>query len=403
MERFILEMKSSSIADFRPKVIHRFLFLLLGTSVMLAASVNAQVLSIPDEDDRQGGVHYSLVPLLGYSSDNGFIGGALLQRFNYGEGRSLFLSNLKIDAIVSTKADLLSEINYQRTRTFGMDIRSELSLIAERYRQAHYFGIGNQTEFSQDLYNEGYFLFEKRIVDLSYRARKTITEYGFAGTLDFFGTFGLSYLDAIERSEDTLFAADNPIGDQKSRLNTLGFGLIAEDRDSEFNPTEGYRYEIGIESSGAFTFSEFDFSRLHAELRNYVEILPDVVIAQKVSGVHLLGEPPFWKNASLGDKYGLRGYHFDRFLGQSSILHVLEARTWLFSFFDDEIRIGGQLFWDSGRVFSEFDSNGFFDNWNHSYGAGGAISLFNPDFIVRGDIGFSKEAVRIYAGVGYIF
>ncbi len=396
-------MRSSSKISNLSRVLYRIICLLMMAWFISSDSVDAQVLSVPDDDDRQGGVHYSLVPMLGYSSDTGLIGGALLQRFNYGEGRSPFLSNLKIDAVISTQVDILSEINYQRTRTFGRDIRSEVSLIAERHRQAHYFGIGNQTTFSQELYDDDYFLYEKRIIDFSYRARKTISEYGFGGTFDFYGKIGFSYLDALKRSDETLFAQENPMGNQKNRLNSLGFGLIAEDRDSEFKPTEGYRYEIGIETSGSFTFSEFDFSRLHAELRHYVEIIPEVVIAQKISGVHVLGDPPFWKKALLGDKYGLRGYHFDRFLGQSSILHILEARTWLFSFFDDEIKIGGQLFWDSGRVFSEFDSNGFFNNWHHSYGAGGAISLFNPDFIVRGDIGFSKEAVRIYAGVGYIF
>jgi outer membrane protein assembly factor BamA len=403
MERYFLGMKSNLAVLITSKMVYRVFYFLLAVCFLSAGTVEAQLLNIPDEEDRKGGVHYSLVPLLGFSSDTGIIGGALFQRFNYGEGRSPFLSNLKIDAIVSTNADLLSEINYQRTRTLGTDIRSEISLIAERYRQAHYFGIGNQTNFDQDLYDEDFFLYEKRIIDVSYRARKTLTEYGFNGTFDFFSVVGVSYLNALQRSDESLFAIEDPTGDQKNRLNSLGIGFIAEDRDSEFNPTEGYRYEIGIETSGAFTFSEFDFSRLHGELRHYVEILPDIVIAQKISGVHILGNAPFWKKASLGDKDGLRGYHFDRFLGESSILHILEARTWLFSFFDDEIRIGGQLFWDSGRVFSDFDSKGFFDNWNHSFGAGGAISLFNPDFIVRGDVGYSNEAVRIYAGVGYIF
>lgn len=372
--------------------------------VFLSSEIShAQILNIPDEEDKKGGIHYSIVPLIGYTSDSGFIGGGLMQRFNYGDGMKPFLSNLKLDAVISTKLDIISELNYQRTRTFGTDIRSEISMIGEWYRQAHYFGIGNDTVFNDELYDEKYYFYEKQILELSYRARKTVAEYGYEGTFDFFGEVGLSFLDATEREENTLFANDNPLGDQDHRLTTIGFGLIAEDRDSEFNPTEGYRYEIGIETSGSFTLSEFDFTRLHAEFRNYVKILPDIVLAQKLSGVHQLGQAPFWRLASLGDKYGLRGFHYDRFLGKSSILHVLETRAWIFSFFDDELKLGGQLFWDSGRVFSEFDSNGFFDNWKHSWGIGGAISIFNPDFIVRGDLGFSSEAVLIYAGVGYIF
>jgi len=381
----------------------KYLLLIPCTLILFTGSLNAQVLNVPDEEDTEGGVHYSIVPMLGYSSDTGLLGGGVLQRFNYGDGVSPFLSNLKMDAIFSTNGDILSEFNYQRTRSFGRDIRSEISLIGELYRQAHYFGIGNRTEFSDELYDDKYFMFEKKILDISYRARKTVADYGFEGNFDIYTELGFSLMNAAERNGNTLFAEEMPHGENKNRVNSFGFGVIAEDRDSEFNPTEGYRYEAGLETSGAFSWSEYEYSRLHAELRHYVEILPDVVIAQKITGVHTLGSPPFWKRASLGDKYGLRGYHLDRFLGDSSILHVLEARTWLFSFFEDDLKLGGQLFWDSGRVFSQFDSNGFFDEWNHTWGFGGAISLFNPDFILRGDLGISPEATLIYAGVGYIF
>lgn len=366
--------------------------------------LSAQILSASGEPGEENGVNYSFAPVLGYSSDTSLIGGVLLQRFNYGDGSSPFLSNLKVDLVASLKGDLLSEISFQRTRTLGTDIRSEVSLIAERYRQAHYFGIGNQTHFSEELYDQNYYLFEKKIVDLSYRARKTVAEFGFEGNFDLYAGFGVSYLVASERQDNSLYAIEEPLGEENARwVNTTGIGLIAEDRDSEFNPTEGYRYETGMELSGAYTGSEYDFTRVHADLRHYVEILPNLVLAQKIQAVHLFGDPPFWKHAVLGDKYGLRGFHFDRFLGNSSVLHVLEARAWLFTLFEGDIRVGGQFFWDSGRVFSGFDSNGFFDNWNHSFGAGGVMSLFNPDFILRGDLGFSNEAVRIYIGTGYIF
>jgi outer membrane protein assembly factor BamA len=368
-----------------------------------ATSVQAQILSVPDEDDRQGGVHYSLVPVLGYSSDTGLIGGVVLQRFNYGDGRSPFLSNLKADFTVSTKADLISELNYERTRLFGRDIRSEYSVIAERYKRANYFGIGNDTEFSSQLYDQDYYFFEKRVIEVAARYRKTVAEYGFAGNFDGFIQFGFSYLDASDQAEESLFATEQPVGDNRQLLNSFGFGVIAEDRDSEFNPTEGYRYEAGIEFSGPYTGSEFNYAKVHLQLRNYVEILPKIVLAQKIEGTHLMGDAPFWKRSSLADKYGLRGYYKDRFLGDSSILHILEARSWLFSLFEDEIRLGGQLFWDSGRVFSNNDSNRFFDNWKSTFGFGGAISIYNPDFIMRGDIGFSEESTQIYIGIGYIF
>lgn len=85
------------------------------------------------------------------------------------------------------------------------------------------------------------------------------------------------------------------------------------------------------------------------------------------------------------------------------MLSMTELRTWLFSVLEGRIRAGGQLFWDTGRVYSEEDSGRFFNDWKHSFGAGAALSLFNPDFIVRADAGFSDEAFRIYFGAGYVF
>lgn len=403
MARLFSEMKSSSTATYIPKVFYRFTSVLLMAWFLSAGSAQAQILSIPDEKDKQGGVHYSLIPVLGYSSDTGLIGGVVLQRFNYGDGRSPFLSNLRADFAISTKADLISELNYERTRLLGQDIRSEYTVIAERYKRANYFGIGNETDFSSQQYNQDYYFFEKRVIGLAARFRKKVTEYGFEGKLDGYFQLGFSYLDASNRKEESLFAIEQPAGDNRQLLNSFGFGVIAEDRDSEFNPTEGYRYEAGIEFSGPYTGSEFNYAKIHLQLRNYVEILPKVVIAQKIEGTHLMGDAPFWEHSSLADKYGLRGFYEDRFLGDSSILHVLEARSWLFSLFEGDIRLGGQLFWDSGRVFSKNDSNQFFDNWKHTFGFGGAISIFNPDFILRGDLGFSDESTQIYIGIGYIF
>lgn len=74
------------------------------------------------------------------------------------------------------------------------------------------------------------------------------------------------------------------------------------------------------------------------------------------------------------------------------------------SFPEYQIKFGGQLFTDIGRVFNDDDGWGdFFNDYRHTYGIGGAMSLFSPDFILRGDIGFSKDVSRIYIGVGYSF
>lgn len=365
-------------------------------------TLTAQIIPEPDHD-AENDIQVSILPVLGYSSDTSLVGGGLFRRLNYGNfNDSPFLSDMRIDLTASLRGELLGGISYDRTRTFGSEIRSSMDFLVYRSKTSHYFGIGNNVPFEEDLYSEDYYLFEVRQADLMYRGRKTLAKYGFDGNFDLFADLNVTYLEALVTDEASMFAEEFESG-TGGWSNQLGLGFIADDRDSEFAPTEGYRYEVGTQFSHSVFGSDYNFSRYWVEMRHYLQLFDRIVLAQKIEGRHTIGDAPFWGLTTLGDEYGLRGFHLNRFRGDSSILHILEARTWLFSVWDDGIRFGGQLFWDTGRVFSDFDSAGFFDNWKQTYGFGGAISLFGPDMIIRGDVGFSPEATRIYAGVGYIF
>jgi outer membrane protein assembly factor BamA len=380
-----------------------YLLCALTLSLLPFNDLSAQVIP-PVLEPEESSVKYSVVPILGYTSDTSLFGGLLLQRINYGGSSDQpFLSNGKFDISGSLKGDLAGKITFDRTRTFQTDIRSTVSILLFRSKISHYFGIGNNKIFSDQLYGEDFFYYEQRQLNIKYRGRKAIADFGFNGRLEFFSDLQLSYYDATQSEDNSLFVEALPGIQSNGWINKMGFGLIANDRDSEFNPTEGFRYEAGFRASHSILGSGNNFTDLWLELRHYLEIFPNVIIAHKFRAEHIVGNPPFWALSTLGNDEGLRGYHLDRFRGDSSILNIFEARMWIFSFFDDEIRLGGQLFWDTGRVYSGNDSNQIFGDWKQSYGFGSAISIFNPDFIIRADLGFSDEAMRIYAGIGYTF
>ncbi len=383
-----------------------FLFLLM---ILFPASLLGQV--IPPERSEDGhiisadriGSYYSVFPLAGYTSDEGLFGGGFVQRINYGIDVRPFLSNLKTDFTISTRRNIISKLEYERTRTFGTDIRSRIDFIGQRIRQGHYFGIGNDTEFSDALFDEGYYFYENREVYFNYQARNTLFDFGENGIGDIYGGFTISYVNGLVRGEASKYDDDRPPGFGKNRVNKLGAGVIADSRDNEFAPTRGIRYEAGFSTSTSLFGSNYSFSTVRGELRHFIQLFDNVVLAHKMEMKHNIGQAPFWAMPIIGNEDGLRGYHMNRFRGDSSVLNMLELRTWLFSVLDGNIRFGGQVFWDSGRVFSETDSNNFFDDWKHAYGFGGVLSLFNPDFFIRGDFGFSDETFRMYFGAGYIF
>lgn len=383
---------------------HLFLQVLF---LFLVSPLSAQIIP-PDtgeskEPDIRVGSEYSLVPLIGYTSDLGFFGGGLVQRIGYGANVRPFLSNLTTDFTFSTKGNLTFDVEYERTRTFGTNIRSLIEFTGEKIRQGYYFGIGNETEFSDQQFDKNFFFFENRELSIYYQARKKLVSFGEYGQFDLTGSLDISYLNGLTRGESSKFADDMPLGIGKSWSNKAGIGFIADSRDSEFSPTQGVRYEVSYEVSSSIVGSEYSYSDLELDFRHYLEFFDGVVLANKLNIESIQGDAPFWDLSIIGGNSGLRGYHLDRFRGDQSVLHLLELRTWLFRLLNDEIRVGSQLFWDSGRVFSEFDSNDLFSDWKHSYGGGLIFTLFSPDLMLRTDIGVSDEAFRLYFGAGYVF
>lgn len=356
----------------------------------------------PISSDRIGSF-YSILPIGGYSSDWGVYGGGFLQRINYGVGVEPFLSNLKTDITISTKGYFISKLEYERTKTFGLDLRSRFEFIGQRITRGHYFGIGNNTSFSKSLFDEEFYFYENRELFLKYILRKKVGSFSESGKIDLFATTTFWGVNSLPRGEESLFLQEEPPGFEKNTIGKIGAGAIFDSRNDEFYTSSGIQYEIGFNIAPPIFGFDYSYTEVSVDLRQYVTLFSDVVLAQRVKYDQTFGDVPFWAMPILGNDDGLRGFYLNRFRGESSILSMTEIRAWLFSVWDDQIKVGSHLFWDTGRVYSEFDSNAFFSDWKQSVGFGFAFTLFHPDFILRSDFGFSDEAFRFYFGTGYSF
>lgn len=349
------------------------------------------------------GSFYSVFPVGGYSSDWGLYGGIYLQRIDYGLNISPFLSNLKTNITISTKGYFVSQLEYERTRTFGSDIRSRIEFIGQRIREGHYFGIGNDTQFDKELFDESYYFYENREFFLKYIGRYKIADTGRDGFMDLYGTATLWRVNSLTNHDQSLFEEEMPEGNGTGQIGKVGFGLIVDSRDSEFSPTRGVHYDIGFNISPGLFDREYKYIESLANIRHYLNPFGKLVLAHRLKVEEIVGDAPFWALPIIGNELGLRGFHLNRFRGSRTVLQTAEIRSWLFSFWDQQINVGSVLFWDSGRVFSDVDSAAFFKDWKHTFGIGTVFTLFSPDMILRADVGFSDEAVRIYFGSGFIF
>jgi hypothetical protein len=119
---------------------------------------------------------------------------------------------------------------------------------------------------------------------------------------------------------------------------------------------------------------------------------------------HVAGDAPFWFLSDPGTNSTLRGYPFRRFLDKGAMTANVELRTWFYENEEWAIRIGGYFFADAGRVFGSFsDYQHTFTDLHTTWGWAGTMSFFNPNFFIRGEMGYSREMSRFYMGVGYLF
>lgn len=356
-----------------------------------------------DDDNDNSGTNYTIIPILGYTTDSGFSGGILTQRIEYRNNQGPFHSNTTLDVFGTTQGRWVTSFKHERLNLLGAQIRNHSILEFELDPKSTFYGVGNETSYSTEEFDEGIYFLNRNFGLLSFSARKKLFEISENGNLDGLVRFKGSYNSISDRGRDTRLINEQPTGFDGGWVNKVGIGLLTDSRDNEFAPTRGGRFEIGMNTSGSLTGSDYSFTDYFTDFRAYTQIFWNVVIAQRFQLQHSVGDVPFWELPIIGNEKGLRGYALDRFRGDSSVLYMLEARRWLVSFLEDDIKIGGHIFTDTGRVFSEFDSSALFDNLKNTWGFGATMTVFSPDLIVRGELGFSNEDYRIYAGLGYAF
>lgn len=348
-------------------------------------------------------VQSTLFPALAYDSDVGLIGGGLYSRIDYSGDAQPFNNYIKSTALLSTKGMLSFEFEYDQTRTFGSDIRSNFSLSVYRFMYDYYFGIGNNTIFNDERYDNDYYFFESKKIAVTYEGRQPLF-MDRDTRLDLLFGAGTKYEIPYVKKEASQFNNDRPKGITGGWINTVSTGFIWENRNSEFDPTAGNRAKVQVRVSPEFLLSDYGLVTVKGDFRQYFRLFNWVTVANRLQARHASGDLPYWELSALGNNETLRGYPLNRFLGNSSIAYSLELRKWVFVFPQYQVKLGGHVFTDVGRVFTEEDDWGdVLSGYKQTVGIGGTMSLFSPDFILRGEMGFSEDMMRIYVGIGYTF
>ncbi|MDR9419181.1 BamA/TamA family outer membrane protein [Gracilimonas sp.] len=352
-------------------------------------------------------VDVAFLPALAYNSDMGLIGGGLVSRYHYKNGIRPFYSYLNLNAVASTKGVISSSIFYDKPKVFDSTRRLTTEIYLSRFLQNQYYGIGNYTilpDAPED--NSDYYLYQSFLAGFEVILRSPIFNKSSQSKLDVYTSVNFDYRTLFGNNDSRLIGIQAPLGIDHFRTASLGGGIVWENRNSEFNPTRGNYAKAGIEVGQKAFGSNSNFVRAETEIRTYqsFHLLRNITFANRLSFVHTSGNLPYWKLAEIGGEKTMRGYPENRFLDNNAILLNSELRTWLWEFPAYSVKLGGTLFFDVGRTFSNNATlDNVFNDLKFTYGFGGNSSFFNENFIFRGDVGFSEEGYGIYFTAGYLF
>jgi outer membrane protein assembly factor BamA len=260
---------------------------------------------------------------------------------------------------------------------FSMDIVLDF----KKWIAYKFYGIGNNTKFKdEELYTR-----ERPSVSL-------IASRGFSKT--FVGQLGVKYTDIRNFRFDEEGRLQNYSGLNVSRVYYYSIYLSAryDTRDSFIHPSAGFV----LQGENEYANGNVTFNRSALWIQHYTNFWNSKLILASRFGMQTLSGDnlPIQVLLPIGGDDTIRGYSQDRFIDKTSAVANIEIR---FPFF---WRFGGIIGIDAGKVWNSLYQFNF-KNWPYNLAIGGRF--YFDTFVVRADMGISKETTGIYLNFAHIF
>ncbi|NQV17948.1 MAG: BamA/TamA family outer membrane protein [Armatimonadetes bacterium] len=337
-----------------------------------------------DMNEQETVSKLSVFPILMYDSDIGFgFGGK-------GVIKNRFKRNESFDIILfgSTRGEqwyvfTFSIPDFEIRQGTQYPLALDLKLEYDKFLKSNFFGFGND---SKD--NSWQFPLELAKLELILGHAFTESVIAEAGLIyDHTSVYGYKGVNPLLTS-DILGTGEN--------LTSSITGRIRWDtRDSSVHPRKGWKIYLGCDLALKSLGGDHDFNRYQLEICHYRNLFsPDHILAFRQLIQHVDGFAPYYEQSIIGGTWTARGYKADRFIDKTIILTSMEYRFRVYKW------IGVVLFGDSGRVYRSLKKISLQD-WHNSWGAG--LRFYPGAFVVRFDIGMSREGTRIFFNFGHVY
>jgi outer membrane protein assembly factor BamA len=418
---------------------------LLFASMCLPISMEGATLSEEKLAKKKEGWYPTGLPLLNFSSDDGFgYGGRAYIYYNGGKDdpyyqNTPYFMQLFAQYFATTNGKQSHKLSLDMPYVAGTRFRIKTEFIYEFNLNENYFGVGEETSHEKLTDNTGKEYrkaddLESAIEGTPYEKwnNYTLTRPGYSFYL--FRDIGdeLKLMAGYEiksamvetwagrkfdgtRQQLTLLDVDRDALTDKAggRLGGLvsmtRFGIAYDTRDFEPNPNKGYYIDYCAELSSGAIGSDFQFLKNNFQAMYFITLVRSLVLGARVGYTTAAGDIPFYEESffgfalarkkGLGGSDTMLGYKKNRFVSKTMTLANVDLRWQFAEVMAGRQRFGFQLvgFADAGNAYDEAKDPVTSPDWGYyhlSYGGGIAIA-WNLSTIVKVYYGMSEEDSNI--------
>jgi outer membrane protein assembly factor BamA len=277
--------------------------------------------------------------------------------------------------------------------------------IVSRESRYGYFGIGNQTIYDKNNVTDANPFFY-RVQRTNYYGSFDVTRR-IVGPLQFAVLVSAQSTKFVAHDEGTsVFLRDFGTSLKESDASVRG-ALVYDSRDNEYDPHHGFLLEAGYQVAAGGG----NYERLYGVARGFMQVTEGTVLAARVAGSQLYGEPtldarfgiPTWERPVpvLGGQFSFRALETGRLAGKGVLLGNFEVRQNLMTF-KNVVGIVLIGFVDAGRVFEETKFRLTTDEVK--VGGGGGIALrFLRTTAFTLSVATGPDYTRLTFGFGWMF
>lgn len=260
-----------------------------------------------------------------------------------------------------------------RDNSFGLQLRGdyrlqnsplhfELYARGTRFDGFRYYGLGNDSPLEPDD--------DLSLVLAEWLRVHLLAALDLPGNVRLAAGPTLGYTDP-RRPAGSPIAAEFPGLRGSDGFGQIGGRLEASiDRRPHTEPRSGFAVDVALEGYPSAWDVADDFATAQAVLRGYIDLPIGLhpKLALRVGGRRAWGGWPIFEGAFIGGMETVRGYRFNRFVGEQAAWGSVELRMPLFELkLLSRGRLGVLGLGDAGRVWIDGDSPG---GWHDAYGGG---------------------------------